>query len=93
MGLVLSDLTDDQKKELDIKNGVLIEDVTTARGNIQPGDVIIAVINKGVAIDAKNAEQVNALIAKVEKGASVTFLLRRGEQQFYSSVKVGNGDQ
>jgi serine protease Do len=93
MGLVLSDLTDDQKKELDIKFGVLIEDITgSARGNIQPGDVIVAVINKGVSIDAKTAEQVNALIAKLEKGAAVTFLLRRGEQQFYSSIKVGNGD-
>ena len=92
MGLVLSDLNDEQKKELEIKNGVLIEDINgSARGNIQPGDVILAVINKGVAIDAKTAEQVNALIAKLEKGSSVTFLLRRGEQQFYSSVKIGNG--
>ena len=93
MGLVLSDLTDEQRKELEIKSGVLIEDITgSARGNIQPGDVILAVINKGVAIDAKNAEQVNALIAKLEKGAAITLLLRRGEQQFYSSIKVGNGD-
>jgi serine protease Do len=93
MGLMLSDLNDEQKKELEIKNGVLIEDITgSARGNIQPGDVILAVINKGVAIDAKNADQVNGLIAKLEKGAAVTLLLRRGEQQFYSSIKVGNGD-
>jgi len=92
MGLVLSDLNDEQKKELEIKSGVLIEDITgSARGNIQPGDVILAVINKGVSIDAKSAEQVNALIAKLEKGASVTFFLRRGEQQFYSSIKIGNG--
>ncbi len=27
MGLVLSDLTDEQKKEADVKNGVLVEDV------------------------------------------------------------------
>jgi serine protease Do len=91
MGLVLSDLTDDQRKELDIRNGVLIEDITgNARGNIQAGDVILAVISKGATIDARNAEQVNALIAKLEKGAAVTFLLRRGDAQFYSSVKIGN---
>jgi hypothetical protein len=36
---------------------------------------------------------VNGMIAKLEKGASVTFLLRRGEQQFYSTIKVGNSDQ
>ena len=91
MGLVLSDLTDDQKKELEVKNGVLVEDVTSARGNIQAGDVILAVISKGATLDARSAEQVNALIAKLDKGAAVTLLLRRGDQQFYSSVKVGNG--
>ena len=31
MGLVLSDLTDEQKKELEIKNGVLIEDISGRR--------------------------------------------------------------
>jgi serine protease Do len=92
MGLVLADLSDEQKKELAIKNGVLIEDISgSARGNIQPGDVILAVINKGATIDARSAEQVNTLIAKLEKGAAVTFLLRRGEQQFYSSIKLANG--
>jgi serine protease Do len=93
MGLVLSDLSDAQKKELDIKNGVMIDDITgDARGNIQVGDVILAVITKGTTIEAKNAEQINAQIAKLEKGAAVTFLLRRGDAQFYSSVKIGNGE-
>ncbi len=89
MGLVLADLSDEQKKELDLKSGVGVEDVSgSARGDIQPGDVIVAVISRGASIEAKSAEQVNALIAKLEKGASVTFLLRRGEQQFFSTVKV-----
>ncbi|MGH8714732.1 MAG: PDZ domain-containing protein, partial [Casimicrobiaceae bacterium] len=92
MGLVLSDLTDEQKKELEIKNGVVVEDIRgTARGDIQPGDVILAVISRGATIEAKNAEQINALIAKLEKGSSVTFQLRRGEQQFFSTVRLGNG--
>jgi serine protease Do len=92
MGLMLSDLTDEQKKELEIKNGVLIEDISgSVRGDIQAGDVIIAVISKGATIDAKSADQVNAMLAKLDKGAAVTFLLRRGDTQRYSSVKVGNG--
>ena len=74
MGLVLSDLTDEQKKELEIKSGVLIEDITgTVRGNVQPGDVILAIINRGTTTEAKSAEQVNALLGKLDKGASVTF--------------------
>ena len=70
MGLVLSDLTDDQKKELEIKNGVVVEDISgTARGDIQPGDVILAMISRGTTHRGESAEQVNALIAKLEKGA------------------------
>src|SRR5215831_17273050 len=66
MGLVLSDLTDDQKKELEIKNGVVVEDIAgSARGDIQPGDIIVAVISRGASIEAKSAEQVNGLIAKL----------------------------
>lgn len=92
MGLMLSDLSDEQKKDLQVKNGVLIEDISgSVRGNVQVGDVILAVISKGATIDAKSADQINALIAKLDKGAAVTFLLRRGDSQFYSSVKVGNG--
>ena len=69
MGLVLSDLTDEQKKELDIKNGVVVEDIRgTARGNIQPGDVILAVISRGATIEAKSAEQVNATDRQAGEG-------------------------
>ena len=94
MGLMLTDLTDEQKKELEIKNGVGVEDITgTARGDIQPGDVILAVISRGVPIEAKSADQLNAQIGKVEKGSSVTFLLRRGERQFYSTIKLGSGSE
>jgi serine protease Do len=94
MGLTLADLSDDQKKELEIKNGVGVEDIAgTARGDIQPGDVILAIINRGATIEAKSAEQLNVQIAKLEKGSSVTFLLRRGERQFYSTIKLGGGSE
>ena len=69
MGLVLSDLTDEQKKELEIKNGVVVEDIRgTARGDIQPGDVILAVISRGATIEAKSAEQVNATDRQAGEG-------------------------
>jgi len=94
MGLVLSDLSEEQKKELEIKNGVGVEEISgTARGDIQPGDIILALINRGTTVEAKSAEQLNAQIAKAEKGSSVTFLLKRGERQFYSTIKLGNGGE
>jgi len=89
MGLSLSDLTDEQKRELDVKNGVLIEDIAPGvRGNIQPGDVILAIISRGTTTEAKSAEQVNAMLSKLERGASVALRLRRGDTQFIASVRL-----
>jgi serine protease Do len=93
MGLVLSDLTDEQKKELEIKSGVLVEDVAaTVRGNVQPGDVILAIISRGTTTEVRSAEQVNALLSKLEKGASLALRLRRGEQQFVATIRLNNGE-
>jgi serine protease Do len=93
MGLILSDLTDEQKKEAEVKSGVLVEDVApSVRGNIQPGDVILAIVNRGQSTEAKSAAQVNDLIAKLDKGASVTLQLKRGEQQFFSALRVTTGE-
>ena len=93
MGLALIDLTDEQKKELDLKSGVLVEDVVgPVRGNVQSGDVILAIVSRGQTTEAKSAEQINALVAKLEKGASVTFRLKRGEQEFFATIKINNGD-
>ncbi|MCC6194720.1 MAG: DegQ family serine endoprotease [Burkholderiales bacterium] len=93
MGLVLSDLNDAQKKEADVRTGVAVDDVApSVRGNVQPGDVIIAVVRGGVTTTATSAAQVNDILAKVEKGASVTLQMKRGEQQFFATVKALNGE-
>jgi serine protease Do len=92
MGLMLSDLTDEQKKELDIKSGVLVEDIAgVVRGNVQAGDVILALIQRGQATEAKSAAQVNELLSKLDKGAAVTLQLRRGDNQFFATLKL-NGE-
>jgi serine protease Do len=94
MGLVLSDLTDEQRKSADVKSGgVLVEDVVgVVRGNVQPGDVILAIIQRGTPIDAKSAAQVNDYLSKLDKGASVTLQVRRGDNTFYTTLKLGNGE-
>jgi serine protease Do len=91
MGLTLTDLTEEQRKELELKNGVLVEDIAPGvRGNVQPGDVILAIISRGTTTEAKSAEQVNALFGKLDKGASVALKLRRGEQQLVASIRLNN---
>jgi serine protease Do len=94
MGLVLADLNDEQRKELDLKSGgVVIEDVVgVVRGNVQTGDVILAIIQRGAPMEAKSAAQVNEYLSKLEKGAAVTLQVRRGENTFYTTLKLGNGE-
>jgi len=93
MGLVLSDLTEEQRKEAGVKAGVLVDDVApTVRGNVQQGDIVIAIIRGGVTTEARTAAQVNDVLSKVDKGASVTLQMKRGEQQFFSTVRALNGE-
>jgi len=80
MGLVLSDLTDEQKKEIDVRSGVLVEDVApSVRGNVQPGDVILEIVSKGVTTDAKSAAQVNDFLTN--------------DNQFYATIRLQNGTE
>ena len=88
MGLVLQDLTDDQKKELGIKSGVGVDSVAgDVRANVQPGDVSLAVISRGTPSEAKSAAQLNDLFAKLDKTAPVTLQLKRGDNQFFATLR------
>jgi serine protease Do len=91
LGLVVSELTADQKRELKLNSGLLIEDVRGSRSELRPGDIIIAIISKGATTEIKTAEQLNKLLAQFDKGSNVTLLLRRGEMQTFVTIKGLNG--
>ena len=93
LGLVVSELTPEQKRELKMNTGVIIEDVRGigARSDLRPGDVIIAVISKGATTEVRSVEQFNKLLGQFEKGSSVTLLVRRGEMQTFITIKGLNG--
>jgi serine protease Do len=94
LGLVLSDLTPEQKRDLKVANGLLVEDVRTngSRAELRPGDVILAVVHKGSSTEAKSVDQFNKLLSQFDKSATITLLVKRGEQQTYITLK-GNGDK
>jgi C-terminal processing protease CtpA/Prc len=71
----------------------VVDDVAlTVRGNVQPGDIIIAIIRGGASTEAKSAAQVNDVLGKIEKGGSVTLQMKRGDQQFFTTLKALNGE-
>ncbi len=94
LGLVLSELSPEQKRELKIANGLLVEDVRAngSRVDLRPGDVILAAVHKGSSTEAKTVDQFNKLLSQFDKSATVTLLVKRGEQQTYITLK-GFGDK
>jgi serine protease Do len=77
LGMVVSDLTDAQKRELKIKGGVKVDSVegAAARAGMREGDVVLAVENS----DVTGAKQFEGLVAKLDKAKPVSLLVRRGE--------------
>lgn len=94
LGLVVSELTAEQKRELKMNAGLLINDVrgTGVRTDLRPGDIIVAVISKGATTEVKTVEQFNKLLAQFEKGSNVTLLIRRGDLQTFVTIKGLNGN-
>ena len=85
LGLVVSDLSAAQKKELKVSNGVMVDSVegSAARAGLRAGDLILQFNNT----DVKNAKEFNALVAKVEKKKMVVLLVRRGDSSQFVPLK------
>jgi serine protease Do len=91
---VLSEPNAEQRKQLGIANGLVVEDVRNggARTDLRPGDVILALVSKGVHTELKSVEQFNGLLAKFDKASTITLLVRRGDAQTFITIK-GVGDK
>jgi serine protease Do len=89
LGLAVSDLTSDLKKELNVNNGVVVEnaDGAAARAGIRRGDVILAVNNQ----DVKSIDDLNRLLTAGDRPRTVALLVKRGEGSLYVPLKLGGG--
>jgi len=87
LGLSVADLTDAQKRELKIKNGVRVESVegAAARAGIREADVLLSIDNNEVT----SAKQFEALVAKLDKSKPVTALVRRGDAVNFVIIRPG----
>jgi len=85
IGLSVSELTADQKKELKLKGGVKVEAVTdgAARAGIHEGDIIVAIGN----IEIGSVKEFDAVVAKIDKTKPIPVLLRRGELATYLLIR------
>jgi serine protease Do len=85
IGVAVSDLTDAQKRELKLKNGVRVESVegAAARAGIRESDVILSVDN----VEVTTARQFETVVAKADKAKPVTMLIRQGDVARFVIVK------
>lgn len=89
LGLSLRELTDSQKKQLGVENGLLVEEVydgIAASAGIRRGDVILGFNNH----DVKSIKQFNKLLDDIKKGRNIALLVRRGDVTTFITMKIGD---
>ncbi len=90
LGITVDNLSAEQKKELKLEAGVLVEDVqpgAAARAGIRPGDVILAVNND----DVTSVEQFTQLLSRYDKGRTLALLVRRGDSTQFITLRINGG--
>jgi serine protease Do len=91
LGFAVSDLTPEQKHDLKLGGGVVVEEVrNNRRADVRVGDVITAVTSKGQTTDVSSTEQFNKLLGQLERNSTLTLHVRRGESNLFVTVK-GDG--
>lgn len=85
LGLALRPLQAEERRQLGIREGLVIEEVSgpAARAQVRPGDVLLAVNGTPV----QSVEQVRSLLQNAEK--SVALLVQRGGDKIFVPVRIG----
>lgn len=85
LGLALRPLQPEERRQLGVREGLLIEQVggAAARAQVRPGDVLLAVNGTPV----QSIEQVRGLMQGAEK--SVALLIQRGGDKIFVPVRIG----
>ncbi len=85
LGLTLAELTDAQKKEMNLQGGVRVAKAQgpAARAGLREGDVILAIANKETA----TLKAMEAAMAGLDKSRPVNVLFRRGEWAQYAVIR------
>jgi serine protease Do len=84
-GLSVSDISDAQKKELNIKGGVKVDAAVeaAARAGLREGDIILSLANAEVS----SVKEFEAIVSKQDKNKALNVLYRRGEWARYAIIR------
>ena len=87
LGIVVSELPAEQKRELKLNHGVLVAEVRPdARADVRRGDILLKVVHNGQHTELRSTEQLNRLLAGMDKNAVITLQVRRGDNTAFVTV-------
>ena len=87
LGIVVSELSAEQKKEMRLTQGLVVVEVRPeARADVRRGDVILKVVHNGQHTELKSSDQLNKLLAGLDRNAVITLQVRRGENTAFVTV-------
>jgi serine protease Do len=87
LGIVVSELSAKQKEELKLSNGLVVTEVKPeARADVRRGDVLLMLVHKGNHTELKSTDQLNKLLAGMDKNSVITLQVRRGDTMAFVTV-------
>ncbi|MDP1605462.1 MAG: DegQ family serine endoprotease [Rhodocyclaceae bacterium] len=87
LGLVLAEPSAEQRRQLGIRHGLIVEEVRENGRGLRQGDVLLALIQRGTQTEIRSVDQFNGLLTKIDKGGGITLLVRRGDTQTFVTIK------
>lgn len=90
LGLVVLALSGEQRRHYRSGGGVAIKDAKgiAGRAQLRAGDVVVSGTRKGAQSEFRSVDQFNRFAGSVERGESVSLLVKRGDTQSFVSLRV-----
>jgi len=92
LAIVVTELTPDQRKQLEVKSGVLVQQVNNGpamKAGIQRGDVLLSINN----VDIDSTERFNNVVKELPTDKPVPILVQRGNGSLFLALKIGKDEQ
>jgi serine protease Do len=87
LGVLVSELTAKQREDMKLSHGIVVTEVRQdARAELRRGDILMSLVHKGQHTDLRTVEQLNKILAGLDKNAVITLQVRRGESVAFVTV-------
>ena len=87
LGIVVAELTAEQKKGLGVAGGIVVTEVRPdSKADVRKGDVLLTLVHKGQHTELRSVEQFTRLLAGLDKNAVITLQVRRGESTAFVTI-------